>query len=140
MAAFGAVANLPECLTSYRVHPGSLTSRQPVRMAITSICVSTGARARQEGKPEPFIGGVPSLRAALCQQGLTRESVRRMVRVRIIRHRLARASVMLPVPGRLKALARAAVTRLGPRHVYLGILDLLFGTAGRKRLPSEARM
>lgn len=139
MAELGTVANLTECLTSYRVHAGSLTSRQPARMAITAICVFAGARARRYGRPEPFIAGVPSLRAALAELGLPRDSARRMVRMRMIRHRLGRAYVMLPVPGRLKAIARAAAHQLGPRRLYLVLLHHLLGAPGDKAIPAPVR-
>jgi glycosyltransferase involved in cell wall biosynthesis len=137
MAEAGQMSNLPNTLTSYRVHAASITSRQPVRMALTTICVAAAREARALGGAEPFVAGVPSLHAALAQLGLSRAAARRMIRIRVIRHRLSRHYLMLPLPRRLKSLIRDGAHRLGGRRLYLLLLNLLLGS--RVQRLGEAR-
>jgi hypothetical protein len=111
MTELAEAANLPEKLIRYRVHKGSVTARQPVRMALASLCVSAAAEARRAGAPEPFATGGPSLRIALPLLGMTRAEAHRVVRWRSAGNHLRRTLLNLPLPHVL----RHVVARLGSR-------------------------
>jgi glycosyltransferase involved in cell wall biosynthesis len=111
-------ANLPEPLISYRVHTGSVTARQPVRMALASFCVTAAAEARRTGQREPFRDGRPSLRAALPLLGLSRRDARKIVRYRSLSNMMSRRLLGLPLPPFLRALSPKLVTQLRLRPLY----------------------
>jgi GT2 family glycosyltransferase len=135
MAEHGELANLAECLTSYRIHPASLTARRPARMALAALCVAAARSARRAGRNEPFAAGVPLLRAALVELEMSRELAHRVIRMRLIRHRFSRFWLDLPLPGVLKRGARSVVDRSGLRRSCLKLLGALLGaTPGSGRL------
>ena len=102
MSEVGEVANLPDTLICYRVHPGSITARQPVRMAIASIAVAAAAEARRAGTVEPFTRGVPNLRRALPLLGLSRAQARRSIRLRSTTNLLGRRLIAVRLPLKIK--------------------------------------
>lgn len=102
MSEAGEVANLPEPLVGYRIHAGSITARQPARMAIASLAVGAAAEARRLGAPEPFIGGVPSLRRALPLLHLSRQKARRSVLLRSGSNVLGRRVGAVRLPFQVK--------------------------------------
>jgi hypothetical protein len=116
--------NLPDVLISYRIHSGSVTARQPVRMALASLCVTAAMEARQVGAPEPFTRGSPNLRLALPLLGMSRETATRMIRMRSASNVLARRLRRLPLPQAVKKLSPQLSRRLGLRRLYLKWLRL----------------
>lgn len=113
-----AFANLQEPLISYRIHTGSITARQPVRMALASLCVSAAAEARGSGRAEPFAAGRPRLRAALPLLGLSRGDARRMIRWRSMSNLVSRRMLGLPLPPILRSLPPRLTRRLRLRMLY----------------------
>jgi glycosyltransferase involved in cell wall biosynthesis len=136
IAEVGEIGNLAEPLARYRIHSDSATSRQPVRMALASLCVSAAESARRGRRPEPFASGVPLLRAALAELGISRATARRLIRMRVFRHRASRYWLSMPLPARLKRSARRLGDRGGLRRSYLLVLRTLFGA----RPPDAARL
>jgi hypothetical protein len=98
MAEVTEIANCEEILAQYRVHESSMSAARPVRMAIADTCIIAAARARENGKPEPFLAGTPNLRAALVMLDMSREEFRyRALKsvVGVARLALARGDVVL---------------------------------------------
>jgi glycosyltransferase involved in cell wall biosynthesis len=119
MGDFCAFANLQEPLISYRIHTGSITARQPVRMALASLCVSAAAEARRTGREEPFAAaGRPRLRAALPLLGLGRGDARRMIRWRSMSNLVSRRMLGLPLPPVLRSIPPRLMRRLRLRMLY----------------------
>ncbi|MGE5722678.1 MAG: glycosyltransferase family 2 protein [Sphingomonadales bacterium] len=133
------VANLPDVLIDYRIHDDSITARQPVRMALASLCVSAAAKARLTGAEEPFIRGVPALRLALPLLGMSRAAARRVVRLRSIVNLLSRRWRMLPLPGFVKVLPLRLARGLGLQSLYTHWLEARHGLRKRRRGVSPGR-
>lgn len=125
-----SMANLPDPLTAYRVHGGSVTSRHPVRMAIASYCVTAAGDARRRHAPEPFVAGVPALRRALALTGADRSRVARAIRIRALGTVLGRWFVTLRIPPALRTLSTRLGRTLRLRALYLDILRLEVVAAG----------
>jgi hypothetical protein len=105
------IAALADPLVRYRVHDESITGRQPLRMALASVCVSAAAQARERGLVEPFAGGRPSLRRALPILGLSRRDACRHIRWRSLSTAIFRKAVRLSIPPMLRG-GLAYVARL----------------------------
>jgi hypothetical protein len=130
MAELCRCANLPDVLGGYRVHPASLTSRYPARMAIASLCVSAALEARRTGRPEPFSAGTPNLRLALPLLAMSPARSRSLVRLRVARIVMGRAFQAFPLPGLVRALVRRLVNDLGVRQLYVAGLRTIMGLSG----------
>jgi glycosyltransferase involved in cell wall biosynthesis len=133
MAEVTEIAALPEKLVRYRMHRDSTTARWPIRGALAAVCVVAAAHARRHGEAEPFVAGVPKLRAALALTGRSRESFRNQVRASLLSQRLLRAYVALPVPGVVKVAIRRTAMRLGLRPIYRRRLSWLAGAMNAAR-------
>jgi hypothetical protein len=129
MAGQGEMANLVQPLVRYRLHDLSTTARGPVRQAIAIECVGAAREARRLGRPEPFVRGVPLLRAAPQPLGLTPSAFRRDVRLTALRLAVSRNYLRLPVPPAVKSAIRAGAIRLGFRGVYVLALRVLLGSS-----------
>ncbi|MDB5691066.1 MAG: glycosyl transferase, family 2 [Alphaproteobacteria bacterium] len=116
------LANLDEILIGYRIHGESISARQPVRMALASVCVTAAAEARRRGVAEPFSRGTPNLRLALSLLGTSRRAAWRLVRLRSAWNLLSRWLLGLPVPAFIRRLALRLVRRAELRSLYLGWL------------------
>ena len=129
------IAAVAEPLVRYRVHDDSITGRQPLRMALASVCVSAAHQARQQGLAEPFADGRPSLRRAQPLLGLSRRAVRRHIRSRSAFTSLFRRLVRLPVPPRLRGGIARAARAVGIRRLYASWLQR---TLAPSALPGSA--
>lgn len=118
MAEIAEIAAVPETLVRYRVHGASTTARSPVRGALAAVCVAAAREARRNGRAEPFVAGVPKLRAALALNGRSRASFRRQVRMGALSAGLLRLYVEAPVPAAIKRRARGAALKYGLRPIY----------------------
>jgi glycosyltransferase involved in cell wall biosynthesis len=127
------IANLPDLLISYRVHPRSATARQPAQMAIASLCITAAAEARRRGLPEPFSRGVPNLRQALPLLGISRRHARRTVRLRSAANRFLRRASSLPIPAAVKTVTPRLARWLGIRTIYDRYLRSAHLAARRRR-------
>lgn len=114
----GEVANLTEHLIAYRIHSDSITARQPVRMALASLCVAAAAEARRTGVDEPFVHGTPSLRPALALFNLSRRQARRLIRVRSASNMLFRRAAAMPIPVSIKRLSHLLARLLRLKKYY----------------------
>lgn len=72
MAEVTRMRNLPQALTSYRLHDASMTFARPIRMLLADICIVAAIEARRRGEAEPFDRGRPLHRRALGILGLGR--------------------------------------------------------------------
>jgi hypothetical protein len=134
MSEIGEVANLPDTLIGYRVHPGSITARQPVRMAIASLAVTAAVEARASGAAEPFRQGVPDLRRALPLLGLSRTQALRSVRLRSASNLFGRRVVAVRLPFGLKRGLHRAARLLRLKLLYRLCLRAALGDR-RERAP-----
>ena len=119
------LAALAEPLCGYRVHGGSLTSRQPARIALAAYCVAAAAEARRRALPEPFAGGVPCLGRAAALRGTGRAGAAHEVRLAARRAAISRAWLTLPVPASLRRELRRLALGLRLRPAYLALLGRL---------------
>jgi glycosyltransferase involved in cell wall biosynthesis len=117
------VANLAAPLIAYRVHDSSITARQPVRMAMASLCVTAAAVARRKGEAEPYSRGTPNLRRALAILGMSRPAARRLLRMRSASNLMSRRLAGLRILHAGRNLLPRSVWRWGPRAVYLNWLQ-----------------
>jgi hypothetical protein len=115
--------NLAEPLVSHRIHGASITARQPARMGLAWLCVTAAAEARRRGAPEPFVGGVPSLRRALPLLGVDRAKAVRTIRLRRFANRFSRLLNAAPLPPFAKILWPRAARWLGVSALYRRALD-----------------
>lgn len=118
LSELGEIQALADVLVGYRIHHNSVTARQPLRMALASLCVSAAVTARRQGKAEPFASGRPSLRRALSILGMSRKAARRQLRWRSAATLLVRKLVSWPVPPTVRALAAQLLRRSGIRQLY----------------------
>jgi hypothetical protein len=95
-------------------------------MALASLCVAAANSARRGGRTEPFAAGVPKLRSASAELGLSRLMTRRLIRMRVFRHRASRFWLSLPLPARIRRLGRRLGDLGGLRRSYLLMLQALF--------------
>lgn len=107
-------ANSAETLVAYRVHDGSLTSRNALRMAITNEAVRLARIARLKGVGEPFASGTPALRRLTLIEPAPRAEVRRRV---LATARQSRFSRRLQTSW-LTGMARDFALKLGLRPAY----------------------
>lgn len=138
LSELGEVANLTETLIAYRIHSGSITARQPVRMAITSLCVVAAAEARRTGRVEPFVHGTPNLRSALALLNLPKKQARRLIRLRSARNRLYRRIVVLPLPVPLKKFSHLLARFLRLKELYHAWLRSTYGDRACRRRARDA--
>jgi glycosyltransferase involved in cell wall biosynthesis len=137
VAEVAQIANMQEVLARFRVIDGGIPASRSTRMAVTDACIVAAARARENGKPEPFINGSANLRAALTILGLSREEFRYRVLkdvVGIARRALARGDIAFA--RRLRARARRLVRGLSIRKMPRGVARIVasyFPTGSRKR-------
>ena len=132
LAGHGEIANLAEPLVRYRMHDSSISARGPARQAIAVACVAAAGEARRLGRPEPFVGGVPLLRAAPALLGVPADAFRRQLRFTAIRLAVSRRYLRLPVPPAVNRAIRGGAIRLGFRSVYLLALRLLLAVSPRR--------
>jgi cellulose synthase/poly-beta-1,6-N-acetylglucosamine synthase-like glycosyltransferase len=125
------LAALPDLLVRFRVHRGSVTARQPRRMALAAMCVVAACEARRRGEPEPFAAGSPNLRRALPLLGLSRAEARRVVAIRSRVNMAYRLFLGLPLPIAVKTALPGIVGSLGVRRLYQAWLRW----AHRRQLP-----
>ncbi|MDB5697216.1 MAG: hypothetical protein JWN69_20 [Alphaproteobacteria bacterium] len=122
MSEVTEIANLPDILVHYRIHASSMSSRLPVRLALTSTCVRAALEARLRGEPEPFIDGIPKLRRAHELLGLPAEESRQELRLRARRNGVYLRFHGLAMPRWLKRAIRGAALALGLKPLYLHLL------------------
>lgn len=143
VSELGEVANLAEAFIAYRIHPGSITARQPARMAITSLCVAAATEARRTGRSEPFIHGTPNLRSALTLLNLSRKQARRLIRRRSASNWVLRRIAVMPLPVPIKRLLHVLARFLRVKKLYRAWLRTAYGDgpfhAGARTLASTAR-
>jgi glycosyltransferase involved in cell wall biosynthesis len=114
----GRAANNATALVAYRVHSGGMTNRQTQRMAIANEAIRAAASARRRGLPEPFVGGIPSLRRCGTVFGISRAKVRRGVLARVWQTRTSRLLLTGWAPLRINGWLRNLALRLGFRPLY----------------------
>jgi hypothetical protein len=110
MAEVTQMANMPESLARFRVVEGGIPASRPIRMALTDSCITAAARARESGRPEPFINGAANLRAALELHRMSRDDFRyRLLKnvVGIARHAVSRGDTAFARKLRARALMLA---------------------------------
>lgn len=122
------LANLPNVLVGYRIRRGSVSERQPARLALASLCVVAAARARSNGLEEPFSSGSPNLRQALPILNLSRRRARRLVRYRSAAVRIHRWSFSACRARGIAAAIRWLIHQRTVRALHTRIVRLLFGT------------
>jgi GT2 family glycosyltransferase len=54
LRSHGSIANLPQALIRYRVHPGSITSREPLQQMFSTRLALRSAELRHAGRPDPL--------------------------------------------------------------------------------------
>ena len=123
-------ANLPDVLIEYRIHSSSITARQPVRMAIASLCITAAVEARRIAEAEPYSSGTPNLRRALAILGMTRPAARRLVRMRSTINLLSRRFARSPLFAAVQDLSPQWIRRV-PRAVYVKWLRRSLRARGR---------
>jgi glycosyltransferase involved in cell wall biosynthesis len=137
MADVTQIANMEDVLVRFRVMEGSIPASRPIRMAITDTCIIAAARARADGKPEPFINGRADLRAALKLLDVPRDAFRYRVLKNLIgiaRHAVTRGDK--DFAKRLRARARGLASRLSLSempHALAQIAASYFPAGSRKR-------
>jgi hypothetical protein len=134
---FAEGANLPEPLLRYRIHTNSLTSQQPNRMAITNFCVRAATIARRQGRPEPFINGIPNVRRAREIFGLSRGETLHRIRSIGWQSRVSRQLLASPAPLALASKLRALALALGLRPAYSTIFRWSSRIAAARAAPAR---
>lgn len=117
-------ANSAEPLVAYRVHDGSLTSRNALRMAITNEAVRMARIARAKGLVEPFANGTPALRRLRAIDATPRAEVRRRVLATARQSRFSRRLQTAWLPLRLRGWPRSLALALGLRPAYSALFRL----------------
>jgi len=69
------LANLPEPLVAYRVHPQQMTVRHLERQALEAVAARAASRARAAGEPDPFEAGGSVDEATLLALGVGRDEI-----------------------------------------------------------------
>ena len=139
MAEVTQMANVRESLARFRLIKGIPASR-PIRMALTDACIIAAARAREGGKPEPFINGAANLRAALDILSVSRDDFRyRLLKnvVGIARQAVSRGDVGFAnrLRDRAVMLARGLPLRKIPRGIaYVAASYFPSGSRQRRKL------
>jgi glycosyltransferase involved in cell wall biosynthesis len=137
MAEVTQIANVEEVLARFRVIEAGIPASRPIRMALTDACILAAARARQGGKPEPFINRSANLRAALSILDVSREEFRyRLLKdiVGITRHALGQGNIAFAT--RMRAHAHRLALGLPVRKVPRGLARIAasyFPSGSRKR-------
>ena len=85
------LANLPDMLLRYRVHPGQSTARAYEAVAIASLAAQAAARARLAGRPDPVAGLASIGREVAEQLGITAAEISRHA----IENALSRSETLL---------------------------------------------
>lgn len=124
LAAVARGANSAEPLVAYRVHDGSLTSRNALRMAITNEAVRMARIARAKGLAEPFANGTPALRKLEAIDASPRAEVRRRVLATARQSRFSRRLQAGWLPLRLRGWPRSLALALGLRPAYSALFRL----------------
>jgi glycosyltransferase involved in cell wall biosynthesis len=143
MADVAQIANMQDVLARFRIIEGGIPPSRPIRMALTDTCIIAAARARENGKPEPFVDGRANLRAALRILGRSREEFRyRVLKDVVGMTRRALACGDVAFAGRLRAralhLARGLSLRQAPRSLAC-IVASYFPAGSRQRRRSTLR-
>ncbi len=137
MADVTQMANMEDVLARFRVIEGGIPTSRPVRMAITDACIVAAARARTNGRPEPFINGRADLRAALKLLDVPRGEFRYRVLkdlIGITRHAVARGD--RDFAKRIRARAHGLASGLSFKrmpHAMAQIAASYFPAGFRKR-------
>jgi hypothetical protein len=140
MAEVTQMANVRESLARFRIIEDGIPASRPVRMALTDSCIIAAARAREGGKPEPFINGAASLRGALDILEVSRDDFRyRLLKnvVGITRQAVSRGDIAFAKELRDRALmlARGLPLRGLPRgFAYLAASYFPSGSRKRRKL------
>lgn len=69
------LANLPDIVVSYRMHPGQATVRRLELQTLCAVAARAAARARAAGRPDPFDGTPRIDHQLLLSHGVSREEV-----------------------------------------------------------------
>ena len=69
------LANIEQTVVRYRIHPGQATAQRMERQSMTSLAARLSARARAEGRPDPFEGLEHVDRETLLELGATEEEI-----------------------------------------------------------------
>ncbi|MFM7075688.1 MAG: glycosyltransferase, partial [Planctomycetaceae bacterium] len=101
------LANLPEVLLLYRIHPRQATSHEHVAVATATLVAQASARARAGGRPDPVAAGDVIDDALLAALGIDADAVAR----RSILSAVDRAESLLAA-GAAPEAARAALATL----------------------------
>lgn len=132
IAEISEIANLPDRLVRYRIHAASASALKPGRQAVAIACVAAAREARRLGRPEPFLAGIPALRAAMPLLGTSPARFRRKVRYSALRLGASQAWLASPLPPPLKSALRSGAIRLGLRPLYLlGLRSILAASGAR---------
>jgi glycosyltransferase involved in cell wall biosynthesis len=126
MATVTRMANCEEVLARYRIHESSMSAGRPVRVAIADTCIIAAARARESGRPEPFVSGRPKLRHALSILGISRDEIRyRVLKTVVSVARMATARGEFELARRLRSRAHSVALGLSFRSYGRGLARLL---------------
>lgn len=127
-------ANSSEPLVAYRVHDGSLTSRNALRMAITNEAVRMARIARVRGVDEPFAHGTPALRRLTPIDPSPRAEVRRRVLATARQSRFSRRLQASWLMRYLRGWPRSLALALGLRPAYSAMFRAVerLADAGRR--------
>ncbi len=129
MSAVTGMANLPERLVQYRQRGDSVSALRPVRLAVAASCVAAAGIARQNGVPEPMVGGVPFLRRALPLLSISR----RELRLRIYRDAFERSFLAFPLPFPVKRGLRKAAIACGLKPFFQFLLHVISSARGARQ-------
>jgi glycosyltransferase involved in cell wall biosynthesis len=126
MAEITEIANEPDILARYRIHESSMSAARPVRVAIADACIIAAARARHDGKPEPFVSGSPNLRAALAILDIPRDEFKyRALKNLVGVSRLALARGDIALARDLRRRAHRQLRGLSRHNVWRGLARVI---------------
>jgi len=89
------LANLPDVLLHYRLHPGQMTANRDEGFAVATLVVQAASRERRAGRPDP-VDGVTALSSELLARLRIRE---RDISRQMLTTALSRAETLLAVTG-----------------------------------------
>jgi len=137
MAEVTQIANMRERLARFRIIEGGIPVSRPIRMALNDTCIIAAAQARKNGKPEPFIRGASSLRAALNILNVSRDDFRYRLLKNLVG--IARSAVSrddMAFAKRMRDRTRKLAWRLPLRKLPRGfayVAAAYFPSGSRKR-------
>jgi glycosyltransferase involved in cell wall biosynthesis len=107
------LANLPEVLLKYRIHPGQVCSSRFRQLCLSSLAAQAFAAARRDGKPEPVISAERATPEVLARLGVDQAT----------QHRLFFQFYCYWLQAALRASDHDTFLRLSEDHTFLQLVD-----------------